>query len=225
MHRSCTAFILSLLTLYGWVGKPHVLFKACTGMYWYIPSCTNVEISYWPVPCCTNIFWYELACTILPDPVQGYRILDVYIPCLSHAIDRHCMYMFIIFQICTDMCVPNSKFANMSVPRKDMGCVNTSIRSTDMVYTCLYTYTHLAIYIHVHTMYRHVYIVYGRFFLDLCMYVILCRGVVHATYKYRHFIQFTNCFDQCTYTYIICSFLFFVLPCWLTDLQVGTGWC
>ncbi len=37
-------FFISLLTLYGWVGKPHDLLKACTGMYWYKLSCTNVEI-------------------------------------------------------------------------------------------------------------------------------------------------------------------------------------
>jgi hypothetical protein len=24
------------------------------------------------------MYWYVLACTILPDPVQGYRIPDVY---------------------------------------------------------------------------------------------------------------------------------------------------
>ena len=76
MHRSCTTFILSLLNLSGLVGKSHVLLNACTGMYWYILSCTYEEFSYWPVPCCTTMYWYVLVCTILPDPVQGYRIPD-----------------------------------------------------------------------------------------------------------------------------------------------------
>ncbi len=65
---------LSLLTLFGLVWKPHVLLKACNGMYWYIPPCTNEEFSYWPASCCTSMYWYVLVCIILPDPVQGYRI-------------------------------------------------------------------------------------------------------------------------------------------------------
>ena len=51
----------------------------------YVPVCTstyqsvrtNVEFLYWPVPSYTGTYWYVLVCTILPNPVQGYRIPDV----------------------------------------------------------------------------------------------------------------------------------------------------
>ena len=76
-------------------------------------------------------------------------------------------------------------------------------------------YTHLAIYTHVHTMYRHVHTLFGRFFLVLCIYVIVCTGDVLATYQYRHFIKCTYCLELCTYTYVTCLFQLFVLPGWL----------
>jgi hypothetical protein len=79
---------LFLLTLYGWFGKPHVLLKACTGMYWYILSRTNVEILYWPVPCCTGMYRYLQTCTILPDSVQVCRIPDVCITVLKQLLSK-----------------------------------------------------------------------------------------------------------------------------------------
>ena len=63
-----------------WVGqKTTRLLKvtARTCMYWYIPVCTNWEFLYWPVPSCTGTYWYVPVRTILPNPVQGYRIPDV----------------------------------------------------------------------------------------------------------------------------------------------------
>ena len=43
MHRRCITLISSLLTLSGLVRKPLALdfLKVRTGMYWYIPVCTN----------------------------------------------------------------------------------------------------------------------------------------------------------------------------------------
>ncbi len=58
--RSCTAFILSLLTLSGWVRKQLVFLSVRhgTGMYQYIPLAvrTTVRFSYCLVPsrCCTS---------------------------------------------------------------------------------------------------------------------------------------------------------------------------
>jgi hypothetical protein len=39
--------------------------------------CTNVEFSYCYAPSCTGMYQYVPVCTNLPDPVQGYRIPDV----------------------------------------------------------------------------------------------------------------------------------------------------
>ena len=73
MHRRCITLISSLLTLSGLVRKPLDFLKVRTGMYWYIPVCTNWEFLYWHVPCCTGTYWYIPVRTILPNPVQGYR--------------------------------------------------------------------------------------------------------------------------------------------------------
>ncbi len=89
MHRSCTTFILSLLTLSGWVRKQlaSVLLKVCTGMYQYIQARTTVKFSYCLVPCCTGTCWYVPVCTDLPNPVQVYRIPDDYIHYILDHLD------------------------------------------------------------------------------------------------------------------------------------------
>ena len=76
MHRRCITLISSLLTLSGWVRKPLDFLKVRIGMYWDIPVCTDWEFLYWPVPSCTGTYWYVPVRTILPNPVQGYRIPD-----------------------------------------------------------------------------------------------------------------------------------------------------
>jgi hypothetical protein len=45
-------------------------------MYWYIPVRTTVKFSYCLIQCCTGTYWYVPVCTILPNPVQAYRIPD-----------------------------------------------------------------------------------------------------------------------------------------------------
>ena len=44
-----------------------------TGMYMCVPCW---EFLYWPVQSCTGTYWYVPVRTILPNPVQGYRIPD-----------------------------------------------------------------------------------------------------------------------------------------------------
>ena len=55
-------------------------------MYLYVLVRTFQEILYWYVPVCTGMYRYVPVHTILPDPVQVYRIPDVnryhdYVPC------------------------------------------------------------------------------------------------------------------------------------------------
>ena len=76
MHRRCITLISSLLTLSGWVRKPLNYLKVRTGMYRYILLRTNMEFLYCPVPSRTGTYWYVPVRTILPNPVQGYRIPD-----------------------------------------------------------------------------------------------------------------------------------------------------
>ena len=76
MHRRCITLISSLLTLSGWVRKPLNYLKVRTGMYRYILLRTNMEFLYCPVPSRTGTYWYVPVHTILPNPVQGYRIPD-----------------------------------------------------------------------------------------------------------------------------------------------------
>ena len=45
-------------------------------MYRYILLRTNMEFLYCPVPSRTGTYWYVPVRTILPNPVQGYRIPD-----------------------------------------------------------------------------------------------------------------------------------------------------
>jgi hypothetical protein len=45
-------------------------------MYRYIPVRTSVKFSYCLIRCCTGTYWYVPVCTILPNPVQVYRIPD-----------------------------------------------------------------------------------------------------------------------------------------------------
>jgi hypothetical protein len=47
-------------------------------MYLYVLVCTFLEFLYWYVPVCTGMYRYVLVHTILPDPVQVYRIPDVH---------------------------------------------------------------------------------------------------------------------------------------------------
>ena len=77
MHRRCITLISSLLTPSGWVRKPLNYLKVRTGMYRYILLRTNMEFLYCPVPSRTGTYWYVPVRTILPNPVQGYRIPDV----------------------------------------------------------------------------------------------------------------------------------------------------
>ena len=81
MHRRCITLISSLLTPSesGWVRKPLNYLKVTvrTGMYQYILVRTNMEFLYCPVPSRTGTYWYVPVRTILPNPVQGYRIPDV----------------------------------------------------------------------------------------------------------------------------------------------------
>ncbi len=49
--------------------KLGILVLACTVLYWYVLVCTGT-------------YWYVLVRTILPNPVQGYRIPDF---CNYHA--------------------------------------------------------------------------------------------------------------------------------------------
>ena len=76
MHRRCITLISSLLTPSGWVRKPLNYLKVRTGMYRYILLRTNMEFLYCPVPSRTGTYWYVPVRTILPNPVQGYRIPD-----------------------------------------------------------------------------------------------------------------------------------------------------
>ena len=76
MHRRCITLISSLLTPSGWVRKPLNYLKVRTGMYRYILVHTNMEFLYCPVPSRTGTYWYVPVRTILPNPVQGYRIPD-----------------------------------------------------------------------------------------------------------------------------------------------------
>ena len=62
-----------------WVRKPLDFLKVRIGMYWYIPVCTIAEFLYWPVPSCTGTYWYVPVRTILPNPVQGYRIPNAHV--------------------------------------------------------------------------------------------------------------------------------------------------
>ena len=77
MHRRCITLISSLLNPSGWVRKPLNYLKVRTGMYRYILLRTNMEFLYCPVPSRTGTYWYVPVRTILPNPVQGYRIPDV----------------------------------------------------------------------------------------------------------------------------------------------------
>ena len=76
MHRRCITLISSLLNPSGWVRKPLNYLKVRTGMYRYILVRTNMEFLYCPVPSHTGTYWYVPVRTILPNPVQGYRIPD-----------------------------------------------------------------------------------------------------------------------------------------------------
>ena len=76
VHRWCITLISSLLTPSGWVRKPLNYLKVRTGMYRYILLRTNMEFLYCPVPSRTGTYWYVPVRTILPNPVQGYRIPD-----------------------------------------------------------------------------------------------------------------------------------------------------
>ena len=55
--------------------KPSCL-VSCT--YQYVPVRTGHLFLYWSVPVCTCTYKYIPVRTILPDPVQVYRIPDVY---------------------------------------------------------------------------------------------------------------------------------------------------
>ena len=46
-------------------------------MYWYVPVRTYIKCMYQYVPVRTGTYRYILVRTILPDPVQVYRIPDV----------------------------------------------------------------------------------------------------------------------------------------------------
>ena len=100
MHRRCITLISSLLTPSGWVRKPLNYLKVRTGMYRYILLRTNMEFLYCPVPSRTGTYWYVPVRTILPNPVQGYRIPDALpVACLADSIvnDMYipCMYTFL----------------------------------------------------------------------------------------------------------------------------------
>lgn len=49
-------------------------------MYWYVPVRTVFKCMYRYIPVHTGTYWYIPVCTILPDPVQVYRIPDVWNP-------------------------------------------------------------------------------------------------------------------------------------------------
>ncbi len=67
---------LTLKTLPGCVGKPHVFSRVRTRSYQYVLPCTEVKFLYCHVLVRTGTYWYVPVRTILPDPVKVYRIPD-----------------------------------------------------------------------------------------------------------------------------------------------------
>ena len=131
MHRRCITLISSLLNPSGWVRKPLNYLKVRTGMYRYILLRTNMEFLYCPVPSRTGTYWYVPVRTILPNPVQGYRIpddrnwkngIDMYLTCTYmlrnvkhvHTWYVHVYTMYVQIGRCTYMSIHLCKFLYVS---------------------------------------------------------------------------------------------------------------
>ncbi len=153
MHRSCTNFNLSLLSLSGWARKLHFFVEVCTSTYWYVLFRTNVEFSYCHVQSCTGMHQYVQVCTNLPDPVQGHRIPDdvypllwIYMvyPWICHVYTMSEVYIYMVYTRHIPGIYQKKGFQMMTLTAryKELASGTRSIFGTYHVYTwyipCIY---------------------------------------------------------------------------------------